>query len=131
MANGSPPTQIWLIRLQQSATLLFFVYVLVLLGRSAWANSQNNQKLADLRTEIETLEEEVARLEYLKVYLATESFRELEARRTLKVKRPGEMVIALPDEPEVADQITESTSDAQERPTTGLLLTAWWKYFFG
>ena len=127
--QSSPPHR-WLVRLQQGASVLFFVYVLVLVGRSAWVNSQSNHKLADLKGTIQNLETENQRLTYLKSYLQTNSFRELEARQDLKVKRPGEIVIALPDEPDVTTVPATTNSTTPAHPTTALFLEAWYHYFF-
>ncbi len=130
MTSPTPSPNRWLIRLQQFASVLFFIYVLVLLGRSAWASSQSNRKLTDLRTTIQSLEADNSRLENLQSYLQTNSFRELEARQDLKIKRPGEIVIALPDEPNVVTATTASSGNSPQRPTTVVLLEAWYYYFF-
>lgn len=119
----------WLVRLQQIASILFFIYVLALLGRSAWANSQSNRELEDLKASIAELEADNRRLENLQVYLQTDAFRELEARQDLQIKRPGEAVVILPDEPEAAEIMSPSVANPI-RPTTLTFLQAWWDYFF-
>ena len=127
-ANPSPNR--WLIRLQQGASVLFFFYVLALLGHSAWQNTQSNHKLGELKGSIQNLETNNQRLDYLKTYLQTNSYRELEARQDLKIKRPGEIVIALPDEPQTGESIATSNPKTPAKPTTAVFLQAWWNYFF-
>lgn len=130
MSKSPSPAQHWVIRIQQTATFLFLLYVLYLLGRSAWLNAQSNQKVTELRIKIAQLESENNRLRYLIVYQQTDSFRELEARQKLGLKKPGELVIALPAEPAPAEiaQANESTIVATD-PLFNL--SAWWNYFFG
>lgn len=119
----------WWSRFQQIVTFLFLIYVVALLGRSAWKNAKTNQKLTNLQHEIETLQEENLRLTYLIRYEQTEAFRELEARRRLGIKKPGETVIALPPEPTV-----DPTQPNQDIEAAGLRINPvgeWWKYFVG
>ncbi len=120
----------WLVSLQQGATLLFLVYVLYLLGRSAWVNAESNRKVANLRAEITRLAAENDRLRYLIVYQQTESFQELEARQKLGLKKPGELVIVLPEEPAPA-ALTKAGESTSVKADPMIVMTAWWQYFFG
>ncbi len=113
---------------QQALTFGFLVYVLFLLGRSARLNALSNQKMERLRAQIAELTTENDRLGYLILYEKTASFRELEARRELDIKKPGETVFVLPNEP-TPQEISQTKQTTHTAPTE-TLLRMWWAYFF-
>lgn len=119
----------WLYHVQQIITFAFLVYVLFLLGRSAKHNAESNQRMERLRAEITALKEENERLSYMVLYQQTDSFKELEARRKLGIKRPGEIVLVLPPEP-TPEEIIEAQKVAEPAPA-GVMLKLWWQHFFG
>lgn len=126
MAQPASPN--WLIRIQQVLTVIFLLYVLVLLGRSAWKNIESNRRMDALRDEIATLRLENAYLENLIIYQQTDSYKELEARRKLGLQKPGELVVDLPDEPTLVARSTDgnaTTTAGTQHP-----LELWWDYFF-
>lgn len=124
---STPQTSTWLIRLQQGATFLFLAYVLVLLGRSAWVNAERNQQTTDMATSITDLRQEIVDLNDLISYQETTTFKELEARRKLGLKKPGELVIVLPPEP---DQPTLVEQKQAAATPTYVVLQQWWDYYF-
>lgn len=125
---ASTTTQsIWPMRLQQTATFLFLLYVLFLLGRSAWANAERNEQNTAIREQIAALETETVMLAEQIAYQQTITFKELEARRKLGIKKPGEVVIALPPEP---DEPTILTAANPTQTSTRDTLNAWWEYYF-
>jgi len=121
------PKTTWLIRLQQGATFLFLAYVLVLLGRSAWVNAERNQQTTDMATGIVDLKQDIVELNDLIAYQETTTFKELEARRKLGLKKPGELVIVLPPEP---DQPTLVEQKQAAVTPTHVVLQQWWNYYF-
>lgn len=84
---------------------LLFCYILFVLGRSVWQNYQTTMKIKQLQSEISQLEQEKERLTNLIIYEQTDSFKELEARKRLGAKRPGEKVMIVSTQPP-ADQKT-------------------------
>lgn len=125
---SQPKTNRLLYNLQQITTLLFLAYVLFLLGRSARQNALSNQKMETLRQNIIRLQLENDQLNYLILYEKTDSFRELEARRELDIKKPGETVFILPNEP--TPQQVNTAKQPNHLASTNTLLRAWWRYFF-
>lgn len=126
MAEGNR-TNKWLVYLQQGATFLFLAYVLYLLGRSAWQNVQGNREVDALRAEIAALRQDNEDLANLILYEQTSAFRELEARRKLGIKRPGEFVIALPTEPD--QQLAQPDKSPARAATTEEILRSWVAYY--
>lgn len=118
----------WLYYLQQATTFLFLLYVLFLLGRSAKQNAASNQQMVELQAKIAELKSENDQLNYLILYEQTVSFKELEARRELGIKKPGEQVFILPNEPS-PEQVNQTKQPNHLAPTR-TVLTAWWRYFF-
>ncbi len=86
---------------------LLFGYILFVLGRSVWQNYQTTMKIKQLQNEISQLEGEKERLTNLIIYEQTDSFKELEARKRLGVKRPAEKVMIVSTQP-IAEQKTTS-----------------------
>ena len=75
------------------ALLLLFLWMV---GRSAWQNHTTQLKISELETKITTMQSDNERLEQLLLYYQTESFKELEARRKLGLKKPDEQAIPVP-----------------------------------
>lgn len=128
MIMTTPPPKIWLVRVEQTLTFAFLLYVLFLLGRSALVNAKRNQETANLRHQITALEADIVDLREEIAYQETTSFKELEARRKLGLKKPGELVIALPPEPD-APMVTTTDTGTAATPTYQVL-EAWWEYYF-
>lgn len=114
--------------LSRLAVLLTAGYLLFLFGRSAYRNYQINQRIEELETSISTLEEQNADLKNLIAYYQTETFRELEARRKLGLKKPGEIVIALPENTETPP---ESENPEEKKQTNIPNPKRWWEFLFG
>lgn len=99
----------------QISTLVIFVaiiYVVFLLYQSVYFNFQRSQKIKSLRKEIVMLDEKQKKIESLIAYYKTDSFQELEARRKLGLKMPGEKVISV----EVKDQKKEEGPSEENNP---------------
>jgi cell division protein FtsB len=114
--------------LSRLAVLLTAGYLLFLFGRSAYKNYQINQRIKELQASITTLNEQNTNLKNLIAYYQTETFRELEARRKLGLKKPGEIVVALPENTEEVLQ-TENPEEKKEQTTPNW--KKWWEYLFG
>lgn len=72
---------------------LLIVYLLILTGQSVFQNYKTRQHIQTLEEEIAKLDEENQTLKNLNLYYQTNSFRELEARRKLFYRKPGEKVV--------------------------------------
>lgn len=121
-----PGSQV-LYQVQQIITVIFLVYVLFLIGRSAQLNAQGDRQIEELRQGIEDLSEASSTLENEISYRQTVGFEDIEAREKLGLKKPGEFVIVVPKETQVA--ASNATEDQGE--DTRALLEIWWEYYFG
>jgi cell division protein FtsB len=105
----------------------FILYLLFIVGRSVWMNSQSNkyldverQKVAQLQSDVDMLEMEIA-------YYKTQSFKEKEARAKLGYMAPGEKVLSLTaDKPE--DKVADQGKKEKTIKTPNYRL--WINYFF-
>lgn len=77
-------------------TLGLIAYSVYAIGRSVYANYTVNQQIASLRAQIHQIETDIAELKNLIVYYKSDSFKEIEARRRLGMRGPGEQVVILP-----------------------------------
>ena len=84
-------------KLQVVPILVFFTltYVAFLLYQAVSLNYQTNQKIASLKKEIKEVEQDRESLDALIAYYQTPAFQELEARKKLGMKMPGEKVITV------------------------------------
>ncbi len=111
---------------------IIFVYMFVATGEALWQNYQINQEIAKLKLDIVQLEQENTQLKNLIAYLKTESFKEKEARRKLGYKKPGEQVVAIPQDNSSLTQPgntkTEDQADTQIKMSNP---QKWWEYVLG
>lgn len=113
-------------------SFLLTIYLVFLVGRSVYTNFRVKQQLAQIEVEIKNLKSENQRLTNLIAYYQTETFRELEARSKLGLKKPGEIVIALPenaDEP-LKEKVDRTPKRDQGKASVPNYIK-WWEYFFG
>jgi cell division protein FtsB len=111
-------------------TFLVAVYLIFLLGRAVYQNYLVRERIANIEESIEALKAQNKRLENLIAYYQTETFRELEARSKLGLKKPGETVVALPensDEEAPSGPSPVRTQGEFEKPN----YIKWWEYLFG
>lgn len=111
-----------------NSLVLFLIvgYLAYIVGQSIYTNYQSNkviegeqQKIADLKTSINQLENEIA-------YYKTSSYKEREARAKLGYKAPGENVVSLNfDQPE--EKIADNGKSEAIIKTPNYRL--WWQYF--
>lgn len=76
------------------------IYVAFLLYQAVFLNYQTNQKIRVLKSDLGDLKQDQARLGSLIAYYKTGAFQELEARKKLGLKMPGEKVIPVKVEEE-------------------------------
>lgn len=110
------------------------IYVFIILGRSIWLNWVLKNEIDHMKQEIILLSQQNTDLENLIIYYQSDSFKELEARAKLGLKKPGETVVSIPVrkfqdyEAETANDRTaiSGTSNKTKDPNW----VAWWKYIF-
>lgn len=76
--------------------VLIFIGLLGMVARSAWTNHQTQQKIDELQTAISTQQAQNDFQQQLLVYYQTQSYKELEARRKLGLKKPDEQAVIVP-----------------------------------
>jgi len=120
------------VRVSVLIAVIIFVYMFIATGEALWQNYQINQEIAQLKIEIIQLESGNVQLKNLIAYLKTESFREKEARRKLGYKKPGEQVVAIPQDnfmyTDPGNTKEQAPSDSQPRLSN---LQKWWEYILG
>lgn len=112
--------------------LILVIYLGISAGRSIVANYRANQTIEALKNDILTLQLEKQRLEALAAYYQTDAYKEKELRKRLLLKRPGEKVIAFPDEYVKSKLPKETETDSED--TTKLAkpnYEKWIEYFRG
>lgn len=116
--------------------LIYFliVYVFFILGRAVWFNWQLKNMIRETKASIENLEKQNRDFENLILYYQSDSFREVEARQKLGLKKPGETVVAIPTKD--YSNYQEETQAEKERVAGNIEENStpnwkiWWKYFF-
>ncbi len=81
--------------LVRAGSILLAVYVIFLMGRSVWTNYDLRSSIEKLNAQIAQLEEQKKELKNLNIYYQSDSFKELEARRKLGMKKPDEKVVII------------------------------------
>ena len=113
---------------------LLVLYTFYMLGRSVWMNWTLQKQIGDIQNQILEIERKNNDLKNLIVYYNSESFREVEARAKLGLKKPGEMVVDVPVKSvnnfnvELQNQTQQMsvTKPAPAVPNYRL----WWQYIF-
>jgi cell division protein FtsB len=92
--------------LTRAGVVAALVVFLWMVGRSGWQNHTTQLKISELEAKIATMQSDNERMGQLLLYYQTESFKELEARRKLGLKKPDEQAIPVPT-------LVPQTSDEQ------------------
>jgi cell division protein FtsB len=113
--------------------LIFLViYTFVLLGRSVLVNFKLQRQIKDIQGGILSVKDQNQNLENLILYYQTDSFREVEARRKLGLKKPGEKVFIVAVQKfsdfnsDIKTQTESLSSKTPETKQSNLHL--WWQY---
>lgn len=113
---------------------LLIIYTFYMLGRSIWQNYELKQQEKAIRAAIAKVEQQNKDLNNLIAYYQSSSFREVEARQKLGLKKPGEKVVIVAQKDSVTNYQTEQNQEQQniattEQPTTAANWQLWWNYF--
>ncbi len=118
--------------------IIFGIILLLifLLGLSLLKHRQEqqniNQNIAQLKKQINQLEKNNKRLEYLISYFQSDNYVEKEARTKLEMKKPGEKVIVVLNNNKKSQAVaTSSVATATSSAPKVSLPKKWWLYFFG
>lgn len=106
-----------------------------MLGRVIYLNYKLKGQTEQIETEIAKIEQQNKNLANLNVYYQSDSFKEVEARRTLGLIKPGEKVAIVPvDESPTDFTVQVQTQAAQIAPKEKIVnnknYELWWQYFF-
>jgi len=130
-------------KLTKLAIYFVIFWLIFLLGKSLWQNWVLKHSIGKLNEQIAVLEKEKANLNNLILYYRSDSFKELEARKKLGLKKPGEKVVilavssaspALPPSPSPSN-FSEELKKEQEKITASSFVPQipswllWWQYF--
>lgn len=108
--------------------LLVVFYLGFLLYQAIFINYQTNKKIATLNKTLEQTKQEQQELEVLIAYYKTTAFQELEARKKLGLKMPGEKVINVdvPEEKKSVEEQKPVQKSGPEKSNPQL----WYEYLF-
>lgn len=103
------------------------IYLIFLVYQALSFNYQASKKIKGLRHEAAILEQRRRQLEDLIVYYKTDTFKELEARKKLGMKKSGENVLIVKTlEDEARAQVPKATIEGTKSEANYLL---WIKFF--
>lgn len=124
----------WILtNLYKLVVLLIVGYILFNIGHSIWKNFALEQSIKNTENEISELKKENEMLANQILYYQTEEFKELEARKRLGLKKPGENLLIVPDNTDsdnTNNQIGKKV--AREKSTEELPNPLkWWNYVMG
>ncbi|MBI2589587.1 septum formation initiator family protein [Candidatus Berkelbacteria bacterium] len=101
----------------RTLAVLMLSYVFINLGRAIQKNYSISEQIRQLKEDIETLEYRLAYLKNQIFYYQSTAYRELEARRRLGLKRPGETVVLIAKNRDNQSQTTEFPVVAKDTQT--------------
>lgn len=115
------------------ALILIIIYIVFSIGRSIYGNYNVNKTILRLKSEIAQLEEKKHLLENLIIYYQTMTFKELEARRQLGLKKPDEKMIILPENDGASVNDKKNTFDVKsekqaDQNDSTANYSKWWSF---
>lgn len=125
-----------MVQLTKLATFLVIFWIFFLLGRSLWQNWNLKHSILKLNEQISTLQKQKKDLENLNLYYSSDSFQELEARKELGLKKPGEKMVILPTTPRPTPNNFSQEIKEEAKSIAGVESSSkipnwllWWQYF--
>lgn len=98
---------------------LAVAYIFLNLGQAVQKNYIINESIANMNSQIRELKKQVSFLETQLVYYDSRAYQELEAKRRLGLKRPGETVVLVPENKDPEKKITELPEVVIEKDESG------------
>ena len=126
------------------STYVFLVWIVFLLGKAIWENWNLRNSIIKLTDQMVTLENQEKDLQNLLLYYSSDTFKELEARRRLGYKKPGEKMVILainettkekevtqPTPTNFIDEVRKEKEAIKDKSNSNKNsnLQLWWKYF--
>lgn len=110
------------------------VYVVFILGRSVWFNWQLKREIDTIKSQIVAITQQNKDLENLILYYQSDSFREVEARQKLGLKKVGETAVAVPtkkyDNYQAEIEAEKNKLSDTKQDSAAPNYRFWWAYFF-
>jgi len=110
-------------------TLLAIFYIGFLLYQAVYFNYQTNQQIRSLKNDLKQIDQEKAQIESLIAYYKTSTFQELEARKKLGMKAPGEKVVQVNVEETALPSAVQEDETRKEDQRPNYL--KWWDFVRG
>ncbi|MCL5795559.1 MAG: septum formation initiator family protein [Patescibacteria group bacterium] len=134
MRNNNAPAKIGSV-IFNIVVILVIIYIVFNIGKSIYSNYNVNKTISRLRAEIARLQERKIALENLIIYYQTMTFKELEARRRLGLKKPDEKLVIIPENSgtsteNAAENIITAT-DNKPSDSKSANYSLWWEYIVG
>lgn len=113
--------------------ILVIIFIIFNIYKSIMRNHQINEQISSLETEIEEIKKKNNYLENLIIYYNTDTFRELELRRKLGMKKVDERVVIIPENKssngknELGLPTYEDKKEERQDPN----YLKWWRYITG
>lgn len=117
---------------------LLLLYTFIMLGRVIYLNYKLNEQTDRMKSDILKIQQQNKNLANLNIYYGSDSFKEVEARRTLGLVKPGEKVALVPQD-QAANNSTDFNAQVQsqaaqiapkEKIEINKNYQLWWQYFF-
>ena len=125
-------TKIWAY-LSKLLTYGLIIYIFYLLGHSIWLNWTLKREIDQIKKDIVQIEEKNQNFENLILYYQSDSFKELEAREKLGLKKEDETVVSVPVKKydSTISSEEEKINLLSKKPVVKIAnWRAWWSYFF-
>lgn len=115
--------------------LLVILYILFNLGRSIFGNYQVNEKILTVNNEITDLANQNQMIKNQNLYYQTNTYKEIEARRKLDLKKEGETVVIVPENSDKTDTINISDPTNNNNSSKKIVIipnhVKWWNLLIG
>lgn len=111
--------------------VLVILYILFNLGRSIFQNYQVNEKINRINTDIADLQKQKQALLNQNLYYQTDTFKEIEARKKLGLKREGETMVIVPENQQQDNQNSPNGSSNKTKSSSWEFAPnylKWWQY---
>lgn len=110
--------------------LVLLVYISYSVGWSIYRNYTINQEINQLKNDIAKLHGDIGDLQNLIVYYQSDSFKEVEARRRLGLRAPGEQVVILPkiDQQKVVSDQSQTPDNSTDQADFTPNPVKWYKF---
>lgn len=113
---------------------LLVIYTFFMLGRVIWKNYQLKKQAENIKRQISQVEAENKDLSNLILYYQSDSFREVEARKKLGLKKPDEKVVNIPvkSAQDFNSELQNQQQNIAEIPKSDAPISnwkLWWQYF--